>query len=242
VSKRNSAQLQWRASSILWTLDATLSGQLAKPSHLPVANRSSSPLNRLRHREGFVGDHRLQSCVSALLRRGNLWRLVRRAQLRLRLRAFLCAGGVRPLTTTPRLYLRCRQSGCLSHRPLAHNHHLLNRQTRTPLPVPLTLSGHKPQSVPQGVPPSAIRNAMAHTPSAFWDRTPRWLTARLTRFAFSGCDDEHPQAERRVGVRLFDPAGRSIGRYREGSCRAGLLLHRTRRNSGRLDRHRCGRH
>jgi hypothetical protein len=133
VSKRNSAQLQWRASSILWTLDATLSGQLAKPSHLPVANRSSSPLNRLRHREGFVGDHRLQSCVSALLRRGNLWRLVRRAQLRLRLRAFLCAGGVRPLTTTPRLYLRCRQSGCLSHRPLAHNHHLLNRQTRTPL-------------------------------------------------------------------------------------------------------------
>jgi hypothetical protein len=41
VSKRNSAQLQWRASSIRRTLAATLSGQLAKPSHLPVANRSS---------------------------------------------------------------------------------------------------------------------------------------------------------------------------------------------------------
>jgi hypothetical protein len=29
---------------------------------------------------------------------------------------------------------------------------------------------------------------------------PMWLTARLTRFAFSGCDDEHSQAQRRVGV------------------------------------------
>jgi hypothetical protein len=29
---------------------------------------------------------------------------------------------------------------------------------------------------------------------------PTWLTARLTRFAFSGCDDEHSQAQRRVGV------------------------------------------
>jgi hypothetical protein len=31
-------------------------------------------------------------------------------------------------------------------------------------------------------------------------RTPAWLTAGLTRFAFRGCDDEHPQAHRRVGV------------------------------------------
>jgi hypothetical protein len=31
-------------------------------------------------------------------------------------------------------------------------------------------------------------------------QTPTWLTARLIRFAFSGCDDEHSQAQCRVGV------------------------------------------
>jgi hypothetical protein len=34
--------------------------------------------------------------------------------------------------------------------------------------------------------------------------------------AFSGCDDEHSQAQRRVGVRLFETAGRGVGRHREG--------------------------
>jgi hypothetical protein len=29
--------------------------------------------------------------------------------------------------------------------------------------------------------------------------TPTWLTARLTRFAFSGCDNEHSQAQRGIG-------------------------------------------
>jgi hypothetical protein len=71
---------------------------------------------------------------------------------------------------------------------------------------------------------------------------PTWLTARLTGFAFRGCDDEHPQAHRRIGVRLPDPAGRGVGRHREGPSRAGLLLHRTGRNSGSLDRRWPGRH
>jgi hypothetical protein len=71
VFKRNSPQLQWRASSILRTFAAPLSGQVAKPSHLPVANRSSAPLHRFRHRQGFVDDHRLQGGASALLGRGN---------------------------------------------------------------------------------------------------------------------------------------------------------------------------
>ena len=64
------AQLQWRASSILRTF-AALSGQVAKPGHLPVADRSSAPLHRFRHRQGFVDDHRLQGGASALLGRGN---------------------------------------------------------------------------------------------------------------------------------------------------------------------------
>ena len=40
----------------------------------------------------------------------------------------------------------------------------------------------------------------SHTPTASSVRTPTWLTAGVTRFAFSGCDDEHSQAQRRVGV------------------------------------------
>jgi hypothetical protein len=62
------------------------------------------------------------------------------------------------------------------------------------------------------------------------------LTARLTQSAFRGCDDEHPQAQRRVGVRLPDPAGRGARRHSEGPSRAGLLLHQTGRKSGSLDR------
>jgi hypothetical protein len=62
--------------------------------------------------------------------------------------------------------------------------------------------------------------------------TPAWLTARLTRFALSRCDDEHPQAQRRVGVRLSDSAGRGVRRHRERPCWVGLLLHRARRNPG----------
>jgi hypothetical protein len=58
---------------------------------------------------------------------------------------------------------------------------------------------------------------MSDTPSASSVRSPTWLTARLTRFAFSGCDDEHSQAQRRVGVRLPDSAGGGVGCHREGS-------------------------
>jgi hypothetical protein len=84
--------------------------------------------------------------------------------------------------------------------------------------------------------PHSIPNLMCHTPSASSVRTPACLTAGLTRFAFSGCDDEHPQAQRRVGVRLFDSASCRVGCHRKGSSRAGLLLHRTGRDSGDVDR------
>jgi hypothetical protein len=42
------------------------------------------------------------------------------------------------------------------------------------------------------VPPPISDESNFDTPSASLVRTPTWLTARLTRFAFSGCDDEHP--------------------------------------------------
>jgi len=44
-----------------------LRGQPAKPGRLEVADCSSTPLHRLRHRQGFIGDHRLQRGGRALL-------------------------------------------------------------------------------------------------------------------------------------------------------------------------------
>jgi hypothetical protein len=58
-------------------------------------------------------------------------------------------------------------------------------------------------------------------------RTPTWLTARLTRFAFVGCDDKHSQAQRWFGVRLPDPAGRGVGCHRPGHV--GLASYYTER-------------
>ena len=54
-------------------------------------------------------------------------------------------------------------------------------------------------------------------------------------------DDEHPQADRRVGVRLSDPAGRGVGCDREGPCPARQLLHRARREPRCVDWFRAGR-
>ena len=59
-----------------------------------------------------------------------------------------------------------------------------------------------------------------------------WLTASNAAVDFGGCDDEHSQAHRRLGVRLSNPAGGCAGCHREGSCWVGLLLHRTRRKPG----------
>src|SRR5215217_8053732 len=83
-------------------------------------------------------------------------------------------------------------------------------------------------------PPRTSKLRVEHTSLHRRCVPPTWLTAKLTWFAFSGCDDEHSQAQRRVGVRLSDPAGRGVGCHREGPCRTGLLLHRTRRKSGGL--------
>jgi hypothetical protein len=84
--------------------------------------------------------------------------------------------------------------------------------------------------------PSNSKASKSSTPFArglgAWDR----VTACSAVGALGGCDDEHSQAERRVGVRLLDPAGRGVGCHCEGPCWARVLLHRTRRNTRRVDR------
>jgi hypothetical protein len=47
------------------------------------------------------------------------------------------------------------------------------------------------RSRPGSCTPSRFQNRMCHTPPASLVRPPAWLTARLIRFAFGGCDDEH---------------------------------------------------
>ena len=79
------------------------------------------------------------------------------------------------------------------------------------------------------------RSDVPHTSLHFRISFAADLTAATTWNGFRGCDDEHPQAHRRVGVRLSDPAGRRLGRHREGPSRVGVLLHRTRRNPRGLD-------
>ena len=133
MSKRNSAQLQWRASSIRRTLAATLSGQLAKPSHLPVANRSSHHCTA----SDTVKDSSVIIACKAAPARCSVAAIVASrspSAVRLRLRAFLCARRVRPAHDDTSPAPEIRQTGGLPHRLLAHNHHFLARQTLTPIP------------------------------------------------------------------------------------------------------------
>jgi hypothetical protein len=88
--------------------------------------------------------------------------------------------------------------------------------------------------------PPPSQDPMCHTPLCIVGTYPQQADRWWTWFAFAVCDDKHSQAQRRVGVRLSDPAGRCVGRHSEGPCRAGLLLHRTRRESRVVDRLRDG--
>jgi hypothetical protein len=44
---------------------------MAKPGRLPMTDSSGAPLHSLGHRQGFVGDHRLQRGARALLGGGD---------------------------------------------------------------------------------------------------------------------------------------------------------------------------
>ena len=84
---------------------------------------------------------------------------------------------------------------------------------------------------------------MCHTPLCIVGTYPGLADRWVDPVCLSGVVTmSHPQAQRGVGVRLSDPAGSGVGCHRKGPCRAGLLLHRTRRDSGSLDRLWPGRH
>ena len=55
---------------ILGLVVVSLRGQLAKPGRFAVADSSGAPM-RLRHRQGFIGDHRLQRGARVLLGGGD---------------------------------------------------------------------------------------------------------------------------------------------------------------------------
>ena len=115
-----------------------------------------------------------------------------------------------PVTFDPFTSARRLQLGCCEHGP-----RLVAWLPMTPGCIELNLAPLRHFRLAEQSPPrtrlarrtsSALESVMSCTPSASSVRTPVCL---------GGCDDEHPQAQRRVGVRLFDSASRGVGCHRE---------------------------
>ena len=122
-------------------------------------------------------------------------------------------------------------------------------RTRRP-PYPPTLNPQTPSdSTATGAPTGSARTSlpadqklMADTPHALRPDSGfnRLSTTGRIR-GVGGCDDEPPQADRGVRVRLPDPSGGCPGPHRRRPPRPGLLLHREGRDARAVGRVRPGR-